>query len=730
MPSATTNGSVGSATKGFVSNGFGANGSGTNGAGTNGSGMSGSDSARALDKGVGLTDANMTVANDWPNPITSVVDNNYDMGTTFPSPVTIGAGQTISHEVEASTWSLSQSYFDVEFGAAGTIHTLIGTGHFSTSATPAFLPSGQGGAVLAPGTPFSTATDFAFWFFHGPGKAQDWFNSFIQANLPAIINYIASHPITIPVNDSVSITISNLQMNPGSLTCGYAAAIPPSDPSSTIRAFNAILNVGQGTIVGSASIKGHTGDLNLSVSNNSIWVQFQVDLSGQQKPQVTKLQTSLDDYTLSGTIIDVLKSAFPLVAKLFAYGLATPYHLAGFLDNNANQTIIDAINSAIGNLFKMPLHSAPGDTLKSIIPLHGLPKLSRRAPGTDQSTWMSNAQIQARTLAQLKLPGTHDSATYDLSTVLSQITYPDIEFLWNLSAQAAPVNGKWPVVFPPTSTQPLYLGQDLYNFVLGQAVNSISRSQGFNITQQLAAGIRWFDLRVYYDNRDNTFYTQHALRGPAVRDLLSQIQAFLTANSSSGELIFLQVGHTNFDKYPEQIPNFINLIKAIIPGNNIYYPPGASAKPFDFQSLANTTVGSMTNGSPKVMFLNDDNISYPDTVTNSTGYASRGFSGERYTVDELIAQEGDALKTHTEPLWSLGWALGADNTAIAANIFTLLTGVESWALQTLATEANRALSGFVNQNGGASARFNVVSVDWLQYGSTPSVPDFIIGLNA
>lgn len=45
---------------------------------------------------------------------------------------------------------------------------------------------------------------------------------------------------------------------------------------------------------------------------------------------------------------------------------------------------------------------------------------------TNLSQWMSDPQIQAKALSQVRSPGTHDSGTYALTAVLSRVQYDDI----------------------------------------------------------------------------------------------------------------------------------------------------------------------------------------------------------------------------------------------------------------------------------------------------------------
>lgn len=54
-----------------------------------------------------------------------------------------------------------------------------------------------------------------------------------------------------------------------------------------------------------------------------------------------------------------------------------------------------------------------------------------------------------------------------------------------------------------------------------------SKTQAYNATQLLQAGIRFFDLRFCYDSDDNTLYFCHGLYSTAVSDVLSQLSTYL-----------------------------------------------------------------------------------------------------------------------------------------------------------------------------------------------------------
>lgn len=686
--------------------------------------------AKASDN-VELTDANMTISNDWPEAITVTVEKNHHMKHEFPSPVNLDSGASMAHHVEANEVPV-QSSFDVTFHNGDTMKVKIGTGIFVTEATPPYFDDGTVGAVLAPGKPLSTGVDYKFLFFDGPGVLPPLINSAIQANLSAIIASINANGITVDIVDGISITLSQLQLDPVSVLCTYAGTLPSAQPNMWTA--NVVLRVGNASFVGSSTIFGQIGNIKLDITNLNLYTQVLFDSTNSAKPKVTALQCSLDKFTLKGTILDVLVATFPAIALLIAAGL-TPYRVAGFINNDINQNIIDAINSAIGNASSA--FASFFDNMSAFSSASSQSRLSPRASPKhpshprvtgDLSTWMSAPEIQAKTLGQIKLPGTHDSATYGLSSTLSQISYPDIQILWNLSPQTAPVDGTWPVTFPPTATSPLYLGPALYAFVMNM-VNSTACTQDLSILQQLQFGIRSLDLRVYYDTRDGNFYTQHALRGPLFSDVLSQMQAFAQANPTAGELIFATISHTNLGDFPEQIPVLTKLINSYIPPENLLYLPGQ----WDFDTLAPRSLSSLTAGSPKVCFINGDlpNLIYPDTINNTQGYPGPPFDGEKTTLKDLEGQQGHGIECHNQELWAVNWTLGADNQALVGGVLQALTGEQVWVLQGVAEVANSGLESFLSQYGGAGGRFNLVDVDWLEYseGEGSQVVPLVVGMN-
>ena len=260
------------------------------------------------------------------------------------------------------------------------------------------------------------------------------------------------------------------------------------------------------------------------------------------------------------------------------------------------------------------------------------------------------------------------------------------------------------------------------------------------IRQQLDDGIRFFDLRIYYDT-DGSFYVQHSLRGPELNDVLLQVKSFLDTHSTSGEVIFLSISHTNFDIDPVILPAKV----ARIIQNNLkpylYMPKNSvGTKNFDFQSLKNMTLSSITttrlnSTSPKVIVLNTDNSDdyyYNNTVVNTKGFADSGRwaldSNGVNSIAELIKLEDQGLKKNRKPMYQISWTQTPQPTDIMKNVVNHLIGnAPTMLLKQLGSETNSALQKLLTNH--TTSIFNLVTMDWYNVGSTVNPIDIIIRLN-
>lgn len=141
------------------------------------------------------------------------------------------------------------------------------------------------------------------------------------------------------------------------------------------------------------------------------------------------------------------------------------------------------------------------------------------------TAWMEAAydQIKDKTLAQLCLPGTHDSGTYQLFDELAPDAEDVIKELWN-KARLGGATG------------------------VGDYIKSMAVTQTKSVYDQLQAGIRYIDLRVCYIN--GQFYTCHSLRGNPLSTLMQDVKRFLDENPK--EVVVFKAGFKNMDNAQTQ----------------------------------------------------------------------------------------------------------------------------------------------------------------------------------
>ena len=167
-------------------------------------------------------------------------------------------------------------------------------------------------------------------------------------------------------------------------------------------------------------------------------------------------------------------------------------------------------------------------------------------PGLNYATWMENTRaVGYKTLRDLMLPGTHDSAAYWLDAggpgTAEQMRGPD----WVGFEQAC--NGieegwlgdvlKFLCVSELATAAP---------YVQNNVAEGITLAHSMSLREQLEHGIRFFDLRVTY--RDPAkfeflpgYRAYHGLVGNSIETVAGDIRAYM--ESVNAELVVLQISH-------------------------------------------------------------------------------------------------------------------------------------------------------------------------------------------
>jgi hypothetical protein len=149
------------------------------------------------------------------------------------------------------------------------------------------------------------------------------------------------------------------------------------------------------------------------------------------------------------------------------------------------------------------------------------------AAAVNVSQWMHDvygpARLATKTIFDVTLPGTHDSATF----LLQQNFAPGTDALLEDIVEVAD-----------------RFGIDAFPLILGWAT-----SQNLTLEQQLIAGARYIDLRACWSEPTSVdptaptgWHTHHMVLGLPISELLGQIASFL-GGTPGGELVVIEVTH-------------------------------------------------------------------------------------------------------------------------------------------------------------------------------------------
>lgn len=144
---------------------------------------------------------------------------------------------------------------------------------------------------------------------------------------------------------------------------------------------------------------------------------------------------------------------------------------------------------------------------------------------TDNSDWMATlpGTIELKGLA---MPGSHDTGTYPisgLSPLGTELAKGDNEYA-RLFIALSTVKKYFPVDYPVTELFAVW-----------------SRAQRHTVKGQLEAGVRYFDLRMLPDAKNEKFHATHVLLGAEIETMLSDVAGYLALHPK--EIVILDFQH-------------------------------------------------------------------------------------------------------------------------------------------------------------------------------------------
>lgn len=190
---------------------------------------------------------------------------------------------------------------------------------------------------------------------------------------------------------------------------------------------------------------------------------------------------------------------------------------------------------------------------------------------------------------------------------------------------------------------------EILHIPIANAIRPWGLTQTGNITEQLLAGFRHFDLRAIWDR--NNWYTYHALEGDLIRDIIIELKNFVTSHPY--EIVFVEVGHT----YPS-ISGYNNtelmyLISDIV-GDYMIKSSG--------KELIDITIKEMWEMKKRLIFSFDE---FGDIIYNDNFFYHSFICEGRYAntpkVDVMIKHNDEMIKDRIEGyIMQVSYTLTAD----------------------------------------------------------------------
>ena len=293
----------------------------------------------------------------------------------------------------------------------------------------------------------------------------------------------------------------------------------------------------------------------------------------------------------------------------------------------------------------------------------------------DLSDWMASLDPNTN-LSDITLPGTHNSAAYDLTT-----KFNENDSQYNYIQEAT-------------------LGVDLPNKLIAPFACRFALTQSLSISEQLRAGIRYFDLRVDYDDETSLFRTFHLLFGLPIQDILKQIQDFIKTNPS--EIIVIEMRELLSASVTAQKKQELTHIILDFFGSALY--PVTNALP---------TIGEMqAAGTTVIVAVQDGDINSSSDLIWPTSGKIRDTFANTVDVQEMSEYNQERLaefnSNGNQFLFNkLSWIL-TPNTDYLKD--SLLRG----SIFNLAKEdANPGLIGFAANNDGVQLG-NILIIDYVE----------------
>jgi len=304
------------------------------------------------------------------------------------------------------------------------------------------------------------------------------------------------------------------------------------------------------------------------------------------------------------------------------------------------------------------------------------------AKGWSNADWMGRMGIGNFTLQEITIPGTHDSGSYQLTDELVDI---------------------------PLYIEEIVLIADELGLPVSEIINWWAQTQTRDFFTQFLDGIRYVDLRIFYDNSSNIWKTHHGpVVGNPIEVILQNTQRFLSLFPS--EVIVIEMSH-DFGQTLQQEQMLIDLI-------NEYLSSRLWSPAMGFQPI-NKMISSGKNVIVTLTFdILPDTIWPGSTIINSYANSPVLSKMEQYNLQQIKLWEQHSI--FPNQLYKISWILTPNDETI---LETIIPGCPHTVIE-LGDIANNDLenfwNNFVNPNGFKYPIFaNILIID--DYTNSPII---------
>ena len=299
---------------------------------------------------------------------------------------------------------------------------------------------------------------------------------------------------------------------------------------------------------------------------------------------------------------------------------------------------------------------------------------------TPYESWIGDnlPYLANKSLKQLTLPGTHDSASYNLTERYMPNSVSDImaELIWVADHLYIPIE---------------------------TVIENWAISHDRTISQQLMEGIRYFDIRAGWDNETQTWRAFHLLIGNSIETILTDIKSFL--DSHPYEILIIEISHFDGEPSDENIQHLQNTILQIF--QNMLIPSY-----FPLSSSLETILSNNYRVLAAMKMRYDYDVIWHRNIWNNSMLCNT--YAKTPLLDRMMVYNAEQVQNFMKGsmcLFKISWTLTPD-------AYTVLSAVFPWDVKSLielADSANYHLKSFWGDLKEMNARMgNLVLFDHYQ----------------